>query len=1104
MTLGTEIKKGISRILGTEIIIVVNAVILGVIIFQVISTANAGLPEPILSVNPIKSQVNSYTSGPTLFEVIVNDSDIADISKPYIEPVVKVNDKILRMVQADDGKWYGYFTDLKMAQIADSTTNVAGEGLDFGTFCDNTQIIGSKNAGLTFIDVLVSDTEGIAVPGTSSGGMQGSVTGGKIASDTCAFSLTKNMTVISEPIPVLNNNTELGQIGIFANVWPFIQLYNLPSTGDVLVNYTHGVKVESEKISMEDIGKFVSHIQAGTPYGDGKKFELQLKSGSFTPPIGFQTENIIGNRTQTETENFFFLQTTRFLVPDEIKDLEHNGITLLDSLNGFVYIASANDDNLGKFLFNSSEVYRSAIHIEPKMKMDLNVQSKDVPSWVNKNNDEIEFIIYFQKQLTAGEMMSIVNKEHAAEIEGISAVSALRTFKQVEELSEHSAIKFITYGDPLFIPEIFKAKNSANINSIKKLYNLTGDGVVALIFDAATVVIPDDTSWTTYHPHDDMKGRVIPVDKNNNTDDDGLSTDHSFHVAGILGGDGLKSGGREKGVAPKVQILSWGNNNTRDTNFLYDSPGDLESALVEANNILGKNETVDRSVIKVGDRIDLMNISMGYELSNCTYFGKYTASSEILDDFVNGYVKKAHTYPQVIITKSVGNKGNETNCDSGTVVSHGTVVSPATAKNPIVIGSIDSENNTISYFSSSGPTDDERIKPDLVAPGRHADHDFINSTGAGNDYIQLSGTSMASALVGGLVALMEQEWEEKWNNSHLYPHTAKNILIHTAKDLGEIGPDYKYGWGLVDGENAIRLINDTDFVNNKVSNETNITIKKVPTIIYDSISYSDGKKVYSLKSKNLNNLKVTLVWDDPTNTPYERIPHLLTDLDLGIMVDNEKIFYPFLLHGTQKPPSTGVDKWNNVEMISIDPKNFKKIHNKDVKIVVNATKLFMLKDQDFTLIVSEEDLKVDILAGNANKGEQLPIKLTFTTMSGASVENVNYDIKVTQDDTVVLNKRGEYIPGNTYTDRTKALPVAASYTDPVNVTVTFKGYGSTGNEMTGPVGKVTTFQVVPEFGTITMMILAVLIISIIVITAKSKLNIIPRSKIELDSSHCRK
>ena len=88
-----------------------------------------------LFVSAENSQFDNYMSGPQVIEVVVIDSDINDTDEAKGEPDVTVNGKILRMVQAVDGNWYGYFADRNMAQIADSTTGVDGAGLDFGAFC---------------------------------------------------------------------------------------------------------------------------------------------------------------------------------------------------------------------------------------------------------------------------------------------------------------------------------------------------------------------------------------------------------------------------------------------------------------------------------------------------------------------------------------------------------------------------------------------------------------------------------------------------------------------------------------------------------------------------------------------------------------------------------------------------------------------------------------------------------------------------------------------------------------------------------------------------------------------------------------------------------
>ena len=109
-------------------------------------------------------------------------------------------------------------------------------------------------------------------------------------------------------------------------------------------------------------------------------------------------------------------------------------------------------------------------------------------------------------------------------------------------------------------------------------------------------------------------------------------------------------------------------------------------------------------------------------------------------------------------------------------------------------------------------------------------------------------------------------------------------------------------------------------------------------------------------------------------------------------------------------------------------------------------------------------------------------------MMSGGVEHVNYDIVVTQNGVNVLDDLGAHSHDGKYTHTTAALASA----DPVEITVTFQGFGlPDAEEFTGPVGEGVTFMnVVPEFGTVAMMVLAVAIISIVAITAKSR--VVPR------------
>lgn len=136
-----------------------------------------------------------------------------------------------------------------------------------------------------------------------------------------------------------------------------------------------------------------------------------------------------------------------------------------------------------------------------------------------------------------------------------------------------------------------------------------------------------------------------------------------------------------------------------------------------------------------------------------------------------------------------------------------------------------------------------------------------------------------------------------------------------------------------------------------------------------------------------------------------------------------------------------------------------------------------------------EEVMVSIETGSAGANEQMTIDVTFTDLDGNAVEHVNYDIMATQGTEVVLDVKGVHKHDGMGSHTTMALPMAASDEMPVDVKVTFQGFGID-PPFTGPVGQVAQKQVVPEFGTIAVMILGIAIVSIIAVTAKSK--VIPR------------
>ncbi|WP_428325338.1 hypothetical protein [Nitrosopumilus sp.] len=224
-----------------------------------------------LFVSAENSQFDNYMSGPQVIEVVVIDSDINDTDEAKGEPDVTVNGKVLRMVQAVDGNWYGYFADRDQAQIADSTAGTAGSGLDFGVFC-------AASTGTAVLGVSTTETDGFALSNataTAGEDVVGSSTGGALTTTNanCDGALggtgVSTMNVLREskdPNDGSATNVNAGQIGLTTDtgsgqlnnviVWPFIQLYQFNPTGNVVVQYNKGGGVQSTTLTFDTVDQF--------------------------------------------------------------------------------------------------------------------------------------------------------------------------------------------------------------------------------------------------------------------------------------------------------------------------------------------------------------------------------------------------------------------------------------------------------------------------------------------------------------------------------------------------------------------------------------------------------------------------------------------------------------------------------------------------------------------------------------------------------------------------------------------------------------------------------------------------------------------------------
>ena len=200
-----------------------------------------------LFVSAENSQFNNYMAGPQVIEVVIIDSNISDTDQSKGEPDVTVNGKILRMVQAVDGNWYGYFADKKQVETADelggrftNATHTIGYGLQFGNVTTDKDIMASAGSNFN-----VNDAPAVAVPEHT-----------PEEDDNNGFNVIREAKTINRGGGV--NNVAPGQVGVSENYWPFIQLYTLNPTGNVEVQYNRGGGAQTTMLTFDTVDSFAS------------------------------------------------------------------------------------------------------------------------------------------------------------------------------------------------------------------------------------------------------------------------------------------------------------------------------------------------------------------------------------------------------------------------------------------------------------------------------------------------------------------------------------------------------------------------------------------------------------------------------------------------------------------------------------------------------------------------------------------------------------------------------------------------------------------------------------------------------------------------------
>ncbi|SIO29664.1 Por secretion system C-terminal sorting domain-containing protein [Chryseobacterium scophthalmum] len=265
-----------------------------------------------------------------------------------------------------------------------------------------------------------------------------------------------------------------------------------------------------------------------------------------------------------------------------------------------------------------------------------------------------------------------------------------------------------------------------------------------------------------------------------------------------------------------------------------------------------------------------------------------------------------------------------TNCSFGyDCISNGSL-----AKNIIVVGATDiitanngryvTASNVIhSDYSSAGPRDDGGIKPDITAVGTSVGSASTAEDTVGSNSLTVGdGTSYSAPVVTGIIGLWTQINKQLFNNNELNAASAKTLMIHSAAEAGNVGPDPLFGWGFIDSKKGAELL---------VGKSNN-------TVIFTDETLASGvANSKTIKASGTEPLKVTVSWIDPAfvlpaNLTWaqaynNRSSRLINDLDVRIIdTTTNTVYQPWKLDANSPmTPATKADNTvDNVEQVVLD------------------------------------------------------------------------------------------------------------------------------------------------------------------------------------------
>ena len=530
----------------------------------------------------------------------------------------------------------------------------------------------------------------------------------------------------------------------------------------------------------------------------------------------------------------------------------------------------------------------------------------------------IFFVLYFiagiygqtidqrKKLLDLSEVYLKKSQSQKDQADSIARLKNWRIYGEMATGEEFWLKKLAVNGMPLY----YYTENLTSARSISTDHVWPG-GESQLFLNGTGMIVGEWDGGRVLIEHQEFQGRAFQIDEYPDL------SDHATHVAGTMIAAGINQQAHGMSSAAILQANSWDNDDSEMAAAAADG-------MILSNHSYGSrggwhwNSFSDDMWVWWGDTdVDPME---DY------HFGFYDEQSQEWDEI-------AYNAPHYLIVLSAGNDRNDgpnpdtehwawSSLENDWVLSTDTrnpdgpwdcISYHKIGKNVLTVGAvndlIDGYNGpgsvNISSFSSVGPVDDGRIKPDIAANGVG----LLSSVSSSFDaYDTYSGTSMSAPSATGSLTLIQQ-WYQERQDTLLLAATLKALVIHTADEAGEHeGPDYRYGWGLMNTSRAVDLISHLG--NGHLIQEM---------VLHDGSSIEI--QVYSNGS---HPIRATISWTDipgippaPSVNPPDIM--LVNDLDLRVIHESGTMYDPYKLNPyyPDNSATTGDNIVDNVEQVHV-------------------------------------------------------------------------------------------------------------------------------------------------------------------------------------------